>query len=637
MTAAAPQRRRRSAWARFRGDRPALVALGFLSFLSLVALFAPWLAPYDPNALDLGNRFVRPSAGHWLGTDDLGRDLFSRLCFGSRVSLRASFQVVGTALLAALPIGLVAGYFRGWIDDLLMRLMDAVLSFPPLILALAVAGILGPGLTNLMIAISILFVPSFARLIRAQTLAVREETFVEASIAAGTRTGRIIVRRILPNVASPLIVQTSLALGGALLAEAGLSFLGMGLQPPAPSWGSMLRRTFEFIFTESWAMFVPGLAIASTVLAFNTVGDGLRDALGIATEARRRTRGALGLTPVLRSSESPAAAASEELLSVRDLSVEVHTDAGPLRVVEDLNLSLRRGEILGLVGESGAGKTMTGLALMRLIPGAFGRIAKGSVVFRGRDLLLLSQPEMRDIRGKEISMIFQDPMSSLNPSFTVGNQISEAVALHEGGSGAFARRRAVEMLERVGIPDPAVRMNQYPHEFSGGMRQRAMLAMALACRPTLLIADEPTTALDVTIQAQILELLRSLQSELGLAILFITHDLGVVADLCDRVAVMYAGQVVEEAGVDELFAQPRHPYTEGLLAAMPRMAATDAPLGAIPGQVPAPSELPKGCRFHPRCRYALAACELEQVQLDEAGNGRSRCLRATDLHLRGAS
>ena len=180
-------------------------------------------------------------------------------------------------------------------------------------------------------------------------------------------------------------------------------------------------------------------------------------------------------------------------------------------------------------------------------------------------------------------------------------------------------------------------MNQYPHEFSGGMRQRAMLAMALACRPTLLIADEPTTALDVTIQAQILELLRSLQSELGLAILFITHDLGVVADLCDRVAVMYAGQLVEEAGVDELFAQPRHPYTEGLLAAMPRMAATDAPLGAIPGQVPAPSELPKGCRFHPRCRYALAACELEQVQLDEAGNGRSRCLRATDLHLRGAS
>ena len=634
-------RRSAAVWVHFRGDIPALTALILLAALGVVALFAPWVAPYDPIAVDFADRLAEPSAAHWLGTDDLGRDLLSRLCFGTRVSLRASFQVVLTALSLSIPIGLVSGYLGGRVDNLLMRLMDAVLSFPPLILAIAVAGILGPGLTNLMIAISILFIPGFARVIRAQTLAVRQETFIEASIVAGTRTLEILRRRVLPNVASPLIVQASLALGVALLAEAGLSFLGLGLQPPDASWGSMLRRAHQFIFTDPWQMFVPGLAIATTVLAFNTAGDGLRDALSSGGSARRRTGGVLGLTPTL----SPAAAQTgtdENLLSVSGLTIELTTAEAPVKVVEDLDFAIARGEILGLVGESGAGKTMTALGIMRLIPAGFGRVARGSVQFEGRDLLALPFSEMHRVRGHQIAMIFQDPMSSLNPVYAIGDQIAEAVMLHEGAPRVVARRRALEMLDRVGIPEARQRMNQYPHQFSGGMRQRAMLAMALACRPKLLIADEPTTALDVTIQAQILDLLRSLQREFGLAVLFVTHDLGVVADVCDRVVVMYAGQLVEEAPLDLFFERPRHPYSEGLLAAMPRMTARDAALYTIPGQVPAAGAAPPGCRFLPRCRHAREACQVDAAPdaiplAPVAGGGRVRCLLHEDLTLGGDS
>jgi len=631
---ALPSAQGRGAWKRFLDDKAALVALAFLGTLALIAAFAPYIVPYEPNAVDFANRFARPSSLHWLGSDDLGRDLLSRLCVGARVSLRTSFQVVLSALAAAIPIGLIAGYFGGRTDSLLMRLMDAVLSFPPLILALAVAGMLGPGLVNLMIAISILFVPGFARLIRAQTLAVRQETFIEASIAAGSRNREILLRRVLPNVASPLIVQASLGLGAALLAEAGLSFLGLGLEPPAASWGSMLRRAHQFIFTEPWALFVPGLAIAATVLAFNAAGDGLRDALGVTAVTQRRRRGHLGLTPALQPGPAQQRAADGPLLSVEGLTLELDTQAGPVTVVEELGFELDRGEILALVGESGAGKSMTALSLMRLVPAGLGRITSGSVIFNGRDLLALPFPEVRRIRGSEIGMLFQDPMTSLNPAFTIGDQISEAVRLHEQIGRARARRRALEMLDRVGIPDPQQRMDQYPHQFSGGMRQRAMLAMALACRPKLLIADEPTTALDVTIQAQILDLLRSLQREFGLAVLFVTHDLGVVADLCDRVVVMYAGQVVEEAALDPLFSHPQHPYTEGLLAAMPRMAARDATLYTIPGQALAPGAAVSGCRFQPRCRYAVDACRTSNVSLETVtGGGRARCIRHAELTL----
>jgi oligopeptide/dipeptide ABC transporter ATP-binding protein len=325
------------------------------------------------------------------------------------------------------------------------------------------------------------------------------------------------------------------------------------------------------------------------------------------------------------------------ILEVEDLAVEFLTDHGWVRVVDGVSFSLSPGETLGLVGESGSGKTVTSLSVMQLIPRPPGRIAGGRIRFDGRDLAGLPEAALEDLRGNDIAMVFQESMTSLNPAFTIGDQIGEAVRRHRGVSRKAARERAVEVLDLVQIPHPRERLGAYPHEFSGGMRQRAAIAMALACEPKLLIADEPTTALDVTIQAQILDLLRSLQDRFGMAILFVTHNLGVVADICDRVAVMYAGRIVEHAGVFDLFERPRHPYTEGLLQSMPQLGERGKRLAAIPGTPPMPWEMPEGCRFHPRCPYAEPACTEENVTLLELEDARqSRCRRVHELTLAGA-
>src|SRR5579871_1908308 len=327
----------------------------------------------------------------------------------------------------------------------------------------------------------------------------------------------------------------------------------------------------------------------------------------------------------------------EELLAVDGLTVRFATANGWLPVVEDVSFSLNRGETLGLVGESGSGKTVSALAVMGLLPGRSSSVNANSLRFDGRDLTGLSSEEMRLIRGDEISMIFQEPMTSLNPAFTIGAQIAETVRAHRKVSRAEALARAVEMLDVVGIPDPHRRVKDHPHAFSGGMRQRAMIAMALANNPKLLIADEPTTALDVTIQAQVLDLMRRLQAEFGMAILFVTHDLGVVAEICDRVTVLYAGQVVEQSSVNELFARPRNPYTEGLLASMPQTAQPGEQLQVIPGQVPRPDQYPTGCRFHPRCNYGTSSCTAGPVALLPTGSGLSRCVRMAELSLAGTA
>jgi oligopeptide/dipeptide ABC transporter ATP-binding protein len=325
------------------------------------------------------------------------------------------------------------------------------------------------------------------------------------------------------------------------------------------------------------------------------------------------------------------------VLEVSGLTVDALDRRGRTHsLVEDVGFSLARGETLGLVGESGSGKSVTSLAVMRLLARSL-RIRSGSVLLGGEDLVTASERRMEAVRGEEIAMIFQEPMTSLNPAFTVGNQIAEAVLAHRDVPRAEARRRAVEMLDLVGVPDARLRVREYPHVFSGGMRQRVMIAMALACDPQVLIADEPTTAVDVTIQAQILELLRRLQSELGMAILFVTHDLGVVADICDRVCALYAGQVVEQAGVDEFFDRPRHPYSDGLLRATPQSTGTVRRLHIIPGTVPTPEALPSGCRFHPRCDHALDRCAEESPALaSTTTGGLARCLRERELHLGGS-
>jgi peptide/nickel transport system ATP-binding protein len=330
------------------------------------------------------------------------------------------------------------------------------------------------------------------------------------------------------------------------------------------------------------------------------------------------------------------------LLRVRDLKTYFVTEhgTGTARAVDDVSFDLYPGETLGIVGESGCGKTVTSLSILRLVPEPPGHILPGSLIeFDGRNLLTLSAPELRAVRGNQIAMIFQEPMTSLNPVFTIGDQIAESAVIHQHLSGARARARAIEMLRLVGIPDPDERVDHYPHQLSGGMRQRVMIAMALICHPKVLIADEPTTALDVTIQAQILELLDRLQSELGMAVLLITHDLGVVAGHADRVVVMYAGRVVETATTAALFERPTHPYTEGLLAAVPRIDTPRTRLHAIPGQVPAATAWPPGCRFHPRCPYAWEKCVAQEPPLLEVGNDAghtARCWLVTEPQRRVA-
>jgi len=325
------------------------------------------------------------------------------------------------------------------------------------------------------------------------------------------------------------------------------------------------------------------------------------------------------------------------LLQVENLAVQFKTDDGTIRAVDGVSFSLQPGETLGIVGESGSGKSVTSLALMGLIPQPPGKVLSGRALFEGTDLLQLSQRQLSKIRGNKIAMIFQDPMTALNPFLTVMEQVSEVTELHLGHTASQARRHAIEMLERVGIPDAARRCNDYPHQFSGGQRQRVMIAMALSCRPKILIADEPTTALDVTIQAQILDLMSDLQRETGTAIILITHDLGVVAGTCHRVNVMYAGRFVEEAPVDTLFANPRHPYTVGLLHSIPRLDVARQPLTPIPGQPPDLADLPSGCAFGPRCVNRIERCSQEVPLLTpQAGGGCAACFNPVDSLTSGA-
>ena len=609
--------------------RIAAVPVVAVAAIALLALSVPLLPLPSPVGMQIAQRMARPSVVHWLGQDEYGRDVLSRLLWGARVSLTVAGASAAIACVLGTAIGIAGGYLGRVAEFLAIRSMDVVLCFPPLLLALLVVTLLGPGAATLIPVLALVYLPGFVRVAYAGVLSVRSAEYVEAMRVLGAGRLRIMARTILPNIGGPLLVQFSLTAASAVVLESGLSFLGLGVVPPAPSWGLMIAAARSTMAQAPLLLLWPCLALSLTILAMNALCDALRDAVDPHRVPRRRGARALleALAPGLLPERGP-------VLEIAGLTVEIETPMGPIQPVRDVSLRIEGGETLAVVGESGSGKSLLSLAVMGLLPAA-ARVAAGAVWLDGTEVLRLEEANLRRLRGERFAMVFQDPLSSLNPVHRVGVQIAEGVSAHHRMSAKRLRARVVELLGQVGIPDPARNAAAFPHEMSGGMRQRAGIAMAIANNPRLLIADEPTTALDVTIQAQVLELLAGLKRDRGMGLVFVTHSLPVVAEIADRVAVMYAGEVVESGMAAEIFERPLHPYTAALLRSAPSEDGS-LPEG-IAGTVPLPHMLPPACVFAPRCQHHVAACDAARPPLMQAAPSRStRCIRWRELAGLGA-
>jgi len=591
------------------------------------------LATHDPFKQDvtLQRLYEGPSGDHWLGTDGFGRDYFSRVIFGAGYAFRAILIAMTIAVGVGVPLGLFSGWRGGRTDRAIMWVNDVFFSLPIILLAMAVIIVLSPSQTNAMIGVGIAMSTRFTRLTRAVTLGEKEELYVDAARITGLSTRTILTRYISPNLLPSLIIQAALMSGAIILIGATLSFLGIGANLDDPDWGVMLNRSRAVFRQEGvWQIMPPGLALVLTVLSFNLLGDAIRDAMG-----RDASNNSLTVTKraAVASATTAHAAGDDVVLSVRDMDVEFPGESSQVsQILQGVSLDVRAGETLGVVGESGSGKSMTMLSALGLTP-APGRMTRGNVQLDGRDVTNLTEREWQQIRGNDVGVIFQEPIAVLNPAIRVGRQIMEPLMIHMGMNRSQARERAGELLAEVRVPDPLRRLDQYPHEFSGGMAQRVGIAMALACEPKLLIADEPSTALDVTVQGQILDLMSEVQQRHNMAIILITHDLGVIAEAADRVLVMYGGQVVETASAHDVFYQPRHPYSRALLDTMPQSHDGHGELPVIQGMVPSATAWPTGCRFAPRCGFATEACTGEPPSLQVVGDDLVRCVRHGEIEL----
>ena len=610
-------------WRIFSLNRMAVVGLVMLITIIFVAIFADKIAIYDITTsenITSKDIYNPPSAEHWFGTDDAGKDVFSNFVHGARVSLTVGFFAAFISIFIGGLMGIVAGFYGGRVENLLMRFTDVMLVIPDLPLMVVIVAMTKPSLMNIIFVIGLLGWTTTSRIVRSQTLAVKSRKFVLRARAIGAGNWHIVVHHILPLVMPLLVVNAILVISLAILNESTLSFLGLG-DPTSLSWGQMLNFAFGRGAMSAgawWALMVPGLGIVWVVLALTLLGHGLEQVLNPRLETHHLMLG----RPVIEEDAKDVHRFKKEdfpvLLEVENLSIHYVTDGRPpARAVENVGFTLHEGELLGLVGESGCGKTTLMLALLRLLPAA-GQVVGGKVHFMGDDVTAMSEEELSQVRWNGISIVFQGAMNALNPVRTVGEQIAEAIIKHVALlPGDKVNDRVVELLDLVGIA--ASHKDHYPHQYSGGMRQRAMIAMALACNPQVVIADEPTTALDVMIQAQILELLDNLRKKLGLSIIFVTHDLGVVAEMCDSVLVMYGGVTAEYSDVDTIYNVPQHPYTQELLKAFPDLSKPDKRLASIPGYPPRLDNLPAGCRFAPRCPQAIERCHTEAPDLHILG------------------
>ncbi len=613
-------------WITFRKNRMGVVGLVMLVITIIVAIFAPVFATYDPQTsagITSSDIYNAPSAAHWLGTDDAGKDVLSSFIYGARVSLIVGFIAAFISIVIGGVIGMAAGFYGGRVENFLMRFTDTMLVIPDLPLIVVIVALTKPSLLNIIFVIGLLGWTTTARIVRSQTLAVKSRKFVLRARAIGAGNRHIILNHILPLVLPLLVVNAILVISLAILNESTLSFLGLG-DPTAISWGQMLNFAFGRGAMSAgawWALATPGFGIVWVVLALTLLGHGLEQVLNPRLESHHLMPGRQNVRNEAQvvSKGTGTRNKAPVVLDVQNLSVQFVNGNSVAQAVENVSFQLREGEMMGLVGESGCGKTTLIMAINRLLPAA-GQISNGYVLFQGKNLASATEDELTHVRWSGMSIVFQGAMNALNPVRTVGDQIKEAIAKHIPTMPPGQREdRVVELLELVGIG--AQHKDRFPHQYSGGMRQRAMIAMALSCNPQVVIADEPTTALDVMIQAQILELLDSLRRKLGLAVIFVTHDLGVVAEMCDSVLVMYGGVTAEYAEVDTIYNSPRHPYTQELLKAFPDLSQPNKRLVSIPGYPPKLDALPAGCRFAPRCPLAFERCSIEMPKLHELPDG----------------
>ena len=617
---------------------PSKIAVVVLVIVALLSILASVIAPNDPYAIGVARQ--APSAEHIFGTDDKGRDILSRMLYGGRISLLIGFGATGFALITGSIVGAAAAVSRKSISEVIMRILDIIMSVPGISLAAVLVTILGKSVPAIIFAIGFMYMPQIARIVRANIVSEYGEDYVRAVIVSGAQAPWILIKHVLRNCAAPILVFTVTLVADAIIFEASLTFLSAGIAEPTPTWGNILADARNGVLSGRWwqALF-PGLAIMITCLALNILSEGITDAMAAApsapvsaenSESRREADllvadpvrayaaqadtlaerlGALRKVELARTDRRIPDYSVKPLLQVKNLCIGF-PNHGDVNVVENVSFDVRPGQCMALVGESGCGKSITTKVIMNLTdPGE--RIT-GEVLYKGTDLLKLTEEEHRKLLGTEIAMVYQDSLSALNPSMLISAQMKQLTS--RGGT-----RTAEELLTLVGL-DPKRTLESYPHELSGGQCQRVVIAMALTRDPSLVICDEPTTALDVTVQKQVIKLLNDLQKKLGFAMIFVSHDLALVAEVASEITVMYAGQVVESAPTKELLTNPRHEYTQGLLGSVLSIEAHDGKrLHQVPGSVPSPADFPKGDRFAPRSSHPTVGLDVKPVMKLVAG------------------